>query len=442
MVFINNLVPLSILYCHEGILLGLSLYSVPSELKEKGVEINTFKFSYLILLPYLFRYILAPLIDSISLQRFGRRRSQLTILYAILGVLLYFSNFQTLNQSTLFWNLFLIFCVQALIDLIIAARLVESLDKEDRGYGAIAQFLGILIGGFIGAYIFSMFNSLDFCNTYIYTNPQEIPVITLQIAFQDLSYLSFGLAVACCFIIYNENANNQDIIETYKAAFNAFSNRYLIILFLFFCFFRIGQMPIDLAHLHMKRSSFTEGQIQFLEILAFPIACALPYYMTKMIKTNILEIRLIVVFSIYEIIISGVFIICLFANEEGLIFPYRDLLLKISLISVWLLNLINITLAYSYIYKNTKSSISATFIALLTTGITFQFIFEGFIEYLLVNYNYYLIWLCGIGIYALFFYQIAARTTKIDQMDSSEFCLEIDVKKERFLISTELTTLS
>lgn len=75
MVFINNLVPLSILYCHEGIILGLSLYSVPSEIKEKGVEINNYKFSFLILLPYLFRYILAPLIDSISLEKFGKRRS-------------------------------------------------------------------------------------------------------------------------------------------------------------------------------------------------------------------------------------------------------------------------------------------------------------------------------------------------------------------------------
>lgn len=59
----------------------------------------------------------------------------------------------------------------ACIDIIIAAWLVESLNKQDRGYGALAQFLGILIGGFIGAYIFKMFNSLEFCNTYINAIP-------------------------------------------------------------------------------------------------------------------------------------------------------------------------------------------------------------------------------------------------------------------------------
>ncbi|CAD8159118.1 unnamed protein product [Paramecium octaurelia] len=442
MVFIKRLVPLSILYCFEGIMLGLILYSVPSDLIDKGVEISRYKFSFILLLPYLFRYVVGPLIDSLSWDKMGRRRSQLTVLYFGLGVLLYFSNFQSLDPSTWFWNIFWIVCLLACIDIIIAAWLVESLEKQDRGYGALAQFLGILIGGFIGAYIFKMFNSLEFCNTYIYAIPQEIPYITLQIAFKDLSYISVGLGVACIIIIHNEKTINQDIIEAYKSALGAFSNRHLIVLFLFFCFFRVGQMPIDLAHIHLMRGQLTEGQIQFLEILTFPIACILPYYMAKMIKTRVLEIRLIIVFSIYEIAISGVFIITLFASEENFPFPYRDTLMKISLFSVWLLNLINITLAQSFIYKSTQSSVSATFIALLTTGINFQFIFEGFVEYLLANYNYYLIWICGVGIYALFFFHLASRVTMIDQLNCEEFSLEIDIKKEKLLINTELATLS
>lgn len=37
--------------------------------------------------------------------------------------------------------------------------------------------------------------------------------------------------------------------------------------------------------------------------------------------------------------------------------------------------------------------------------------FEGIVEYLLANYNYYLIWMIGVGIYALFFFHIASRAT-------------------------------
>lgn len=75
MVFIKRLVPLSILYCFEGIMLGLILYSVPSNLIDKGVEINRYNFSFVVLIPYVIRYIVAPLFDSVSWDKIGRRRS-------------------------------------------------------------------------------------------------------------------------------------------------------------------------------------------------------------------------------------------------------------------------------------------------------------------------------------------------------------------------------
>lgn len=50
-------------------------------------------------------------------------------------------------------------------------------------------------------------------------------------------------------------------------------------------------------------------------------------------------------FLIKKLVISGLFIITLFASEEGIPFPYRDVLLKISLIAAWLLNIVNILLA-------------------------------------------------------------------------------------------------
>lgn len=67
--------------------------------------------------------------------------------------------------------MFWIICILACIDMVVGAWLVESLNPEDRGYGALAQFVGIIVGGFMGAYIFQMFNSLEFCNTYIYATP-------------------------------------------------------------------------------------------------------------------------------------------------------------------------------------------------------------------------------------------------------------------------------
>lgn len=75
MVFIKNLVPLSLLYCFEGILLGLILYSIPKELQDNGIDIGIYKFRFLILIPYMIRFIVAPILDSISWEKVGRRRS-------------------------------------------------------------------------------------------------------------------------------------------------------------------------------------------------------------------------------------------------------------------------------------------------------------------------------------------------------------------------------
>lgn len=89
MVFIKNLVPLSLLYCFEGILLGLILHSIPKELLDSGIDIGIYKFRFLILIPYMLRYIVAPLLDSLSWEKGGRRRSQLCVLYFLLGYIKY-----------------------------------------------------------------------------------------------------------------------------------------------------------------------------------------------------------------------------------------------------------------------------------------------------------------------------------------------------------------
>lgn len=76
----------------------------------------------------------------------------------------------------------------------------------------------------------------------------------------------------------------------------------------------------------------------------------------------------------------------------------------------------------------------------LGTCIIFQFILSTALE----NYmtHFYTLWLCGIGLYFLFLKYMGSQllALQIDQLESAEFSLEIDIKQER-LIATELTTL-
>ncbi|CAD8143650.1 unnamed protein product [Paramecium pentaurelia] len=223
MVFIKRLVPLSILYCFEGSILGLILYSVPSNLINKGVEINRYKFSL---------YCAITLFHKLGQDGQKKKLVDINVFWIRFSYIFQISNHQILVHGYGTYSGLYVY------QLALTSQQQHGQLKVQRSKTEVmellAQFLGILIGGFIGAYIFKMFNSLEFCNKYIYAISQEIPYFTLQIAFKDYSYISIGLGVACTIIIHNEITIDQDIIEAYKLALGVFSNRHLIVLFLFF----------------------------------------------------------------------------------------------------------------------------------------------------------------------------------------------------------------
>lgn len=88
--------------------------------------------------------------------------------------------------------------LMALIDTILGAWASSHL-----GHGALAQYVGWIVGAFIGSFGFAMFNSVTFCNLYINAIPSEIPLITLTSnpqslyldAYHMLAYSAVGLAI-------------------------------------------------------------------------------------------------------------------------------------------------------------------------------------------------------------------------------------------------------
>lgn len=167
-------------------------------------------------------------------------------------------------------------------------------------------------------------------------------------------------------------------------------------------------MPIDLAHVYLLSRHFTTGQVQFMQTLAFPIACLLPVYMAKLVKERRFEIRYIIIFSYYKICIhvylyylvtSVLFIIMLYWYECSWDIKYRDLLLKVSLIAGWMFNIVNLALAHSYVYKITRTCIPTTYVALLTSFIMATFLIEGVVEQVIPHVNFYVLWLAGVGLF-------------------------------------------
>ncbi len=139
-----------------GFSAGLPLVLIVSTLKaflvDRNIDIATIGFFALVSLPYSFKFLWAPIIDSIKipylLKKLGKRRSwiiltqvMLTILIVLLGI---FS-----NSSNLFYITsiaFLIAFFSASQDIVIDAYRIESIKEENQAIAASMYIYGYYIG--------------------------------------------------------------------------------------------------------------------------------------------------------------------------------------------------------------------------------------------------------------------------------------------------------
>lgn len=82
---IKYLVPLTLLYTLEGLSFGLVMVSIPKHLDDLKLSYFPQAFTYVVLVPFLFRFLVVPFLDCLSVSKFGRRRSQLIFFLTILG---------------------------------------------------------------------------------------------------------------------------------------------------------------------------------------------------------------------------------------------------------------------------------------------------------------------------------------------------------------------
>lgn len=67
--------------------------------------------------------------------------------------------------------------------------------------------------------------------------------------------------------------------------------------------------------------------------------------------------------------------------------------------------------------------------------IYFSFLFEGVIVEIIENVDYFAVWIIGIILHSLILNKVGSSMTQVDQMSPVEFTLEIDIKKEKLIVS-------
>ncbi len=142
-----------ILYICEGIPLGFASIAMAAYMRRSGMDVGLVSaFVAAFYLPWAFKWAWAPLVDLVTLNRFGGRKAWIVICQSLMIVTLiaiattdYTANFDWLIAMVIVHNVFGATC-----DVAIDSLAVDSLKEEERARGNGFMFAGAYLGQGLG----------------------------------------------------------------------------------------------------------------------------------------------------------------------------------------------------------------------------------------------------------------------------------------------------
>ena len=145
--------------------------------------------------PFSVKLIWAPIVDSLFVPRFGRRKTWLVpTQYAIGFFMLFLSshvsailgdadevdeNSPPINVYFLTAVFFMLNFLAATQDIAVDGWALTMLSKRNVGYASTCNTVGQTAGYFLGNVVFLALESADFCNKYLRSEPKSHGLVTL-----------------------------------------------------------------------------------------------------------------------------------------------------------------------------------------------------------------------------------------------------------------------
>lgn len=187
---LGNVCLLLFLYVLQGIPLGLA-GSVPLIMQSKNVSYKDQAYFSFVFWPFSLKLLWAPLVDSVYVKRFGRRKSWLVPTQYLLGLFMLGLSFtvdsllrttgsQGPDVVTLTAVFFMLAFLAATQDIAVDGWALTMLSRENVGYASTCNSVGQTAGYFLGNVLFLALESADFCNKYLRFEPQDHGIVTLS----------------------------------------------------------------------------------------------------------------------------------------------------------------------------------------------------------------------------------------------------------------------
>ncbi|KAK6966236.1 acetyl-coenzyme A transporter 1 [Biomphalaria glabrata] len=228
---LSNIMLLMFLYLLQGIPLGLA-GSIPMLLQSRKVSYTDQALFSLVYWPFSIKLLWAPLVDSLYVQWFGRRKTWLIPIQYLMGVFMLILSTQAKfllgdsdhqdNVNILGLTVIFVFLnfLAATQDIAVDGWALSMLSKPNVGWASTCNSVGQTAGYFLGNVIFLALESADFCNKYLRSQPQTEGIVTLS-GFLWFWGITFFVTTTLVGILKKETKDigsdqDQSIAETYK----------------------------------------------------------------------------------------------------------------------------------------------------------------------------------------------------------------------------------
>ncbi|XP_053357151.1 acetyl-coenzyme A transporter 1 [Clarias gariepinus] len=299
---LGNVGLLLFLYVLQGIPLGLA-GSIPLIMQSKSVSYKDQAYFSFVFWPFSLKLLWAPLVDSVYVKRFGRRKSWLVPTQYLLGLFMLGLSFtvDSLLQTdgpggpdviTLTAVFFLLAFLAATQDIAVDGWALTMLSRENVGYASTCNSVGQTAGYFLGNVLFLALESADFCNKYLRFEPQDQGIVTLS-DFLFFWGIVFMVSTTLVALMKSEHSRQprtrrrpkeetQGVMETYKLLFSIIK---LPAVFTFCCLLLTSKMGFSAADavtgLKLVEAGVPKAELALLAVPMVPLQILLPLIISK-----------------------------------------------------------------------------------------------------------------------------------------------------------------
>lgn len=373
--------------------------AIPMLLQNRGASYKQqaeFSFAYW---PFSMKLLWAPIVDSLYIKRFGRRKSWLIPVQYLIGGFMLFLSLKVNtwlggdgiepNVPLLTALFFMLNFLAATQDIAVDGWALTMLKRCNVGYASTCNSVGQTAGYFLGYVAFIAMESKDFCNTYLRSVPKDEGMVTLPdfLWFWGLCFMAATTLVA---IFKRENdikdahqtaryteEHELNISESYKILWDMVRMRPIQILAVILLTVKVTFAACDsVTSLKLIDAGVPKEKLALLAVPIIPLQIVLPLIVSRYtngprpmeVYTKAIPFRILFVFVMAVITYLTPYIIASSSVEGGIDVPIYYYVLLVVIYGIYQIFLYCMFVAImAFFAKISDPAVGGTYMTFLNT---------------------------------------------------------------------------